>query len=243
MKKIIFGLLIIPLIVIKAYAIEIYDENTVYYKLDINKSFKEKIVISYPQTIEEDIEELREDEDWAPMTMSEMFYYEDIEPLINNHDIFYDKKIDKGYPTTVTLTYEYLDDNFVNGYFINNCFEEYEVASLSNEYYIDLSGNFECYNDKPIKISVKTNYDVIETTGNHKKNEITWTIDDNNYKNTNIFLRLAKNQEDTSSNTKTSIVSSIFKMIIPIIIIVLCVVLLVNKNKLVEFINKKRNQF
>ena len=116
----------------------------------------------------------------------------DINPLINNSDVIYEKEIkDTDLGKEVTLKYTFGPDDFKNySYFLNNCFENVRFDYKGDSYEINLSGNFYCLYGDEVNIKIKSDNAIKNANGKKDGSSYVWTIDKSNYENVDISLKI-----------------------------------------------------
>ena len=170
MKRII----IILLLVVCLTSCSKKESNKIIYELNIDKYYQETITAYLPENAYEIAK--KDEEDVPPLEY--IFLYEDQYPIFSNIKTKYNKDIIKDEDIIVELKYNYIEEDFFNSTYLQNCFENYNITSTTDEVNIDLSGKFYCYHDKEIDINIKTKYPVEYTNDSKKKNQYKWTIDE-----------------------------------------------------------------
>lgn len=204
-----------------------YAVNTINYELNIDTNFQEKIIFTLPQNAY-DLAKQNQDEDYTSLEYS--LLYEDNESINSNHEKKYNKEIDKEKDkVTVSLDYNYTEDDFIYSNYIMNCFENYNLTSNEESFIIDLSGEFYCLNDKILNIKIKSSYDVLDSNGTNTEDGYTWQINENNYNNVNIKHEISRDYydmeqtitEENNSNNTWEIIKSVLGIAVVIIILII----------------------
>lgn len=99
----------------------------------------------------------------------------------------------------INIEYDYDTDNFINAYLPNTCFDNYIYLNEEDYYYIELTGKFGCMYADEINISLTTNNIVEDTNAKIKNNKYIWTINNANKDNTNIYIKISKEQTKSQS--------------------------------------------
>jgi hypothetical protein len=217
-----------------------YEKDTITYNLDIDKTFKENIIFTLPANVEDQI---KEEEDYTSTSLEYSLLKENFEPIFNNHDVYYNKKINKSLDKVeVSLDYEYLEKEFDYSHFAMQCFENYNFITDENYFEVSLSGKFYCLNDKNIEINITSIYPVSDTNGENIDNKYVWYINKSNFNNVNIHYKISRDYDDmskTSQNTNKSN-SSIFGYVKYLVGIIIIIILLI---VLYKFYQKKKKDF
>lgn len=121
-----------------------------------------------------------------------------ITPFIEKEQYAYD---DKAYEKTVTedeknyyvnLKYEYTAEEFKKGQALS-CFENVTYENNDDYYLINLSGRFYCLYGRETVINIKVYDEVVEENATTKNRDVyTWVINNRNVKDTNISLKIMK---------------------------------------------------
>ena len=222
MKRII----ILLILILSLTACSKKEENKIVYNLNIDKYYGEKIIAYLP----EDAYEIAKKDDSDIPPLEYILLYEDQYPIHSNIKTKYNKDIIKDEGIIVELSYNYTEEDFFNSTYIQNCFENYNIESTSDEVNIELSGMFYCYHDKEIEINIITKYPVESFNGSKKKNTYTWTIDESNKDNVSINIKynrfltsMITNYDDIKEkdNKTLIIIIDIVVIIVSIIVILL----------------------
>lgn len=149
---------------------------------NINFSLEKKGIVS-----DSDLETSYESDFFIDsMVNSEIPVIENDEPSDNN---YYDKKVTQdGNIYNFSLSYEYKNNDYINSRVVNVCFEKHEIRLNDNKSYIHLNGKFNCYQDEPIEITIKSENKIKKANGKKSGNSYTWTIDESNYENVDIEI-------------------------------------------------------
>lgn len=204
-----------------------YAINTINYELNIDTTFQEKIIFTLPKNAY-DLATKNEDESYTNLEYS--LLYEEKEPINSNHEEKYNKEIDKEKEkVTVSLDYNYKEDDFIYSNYIMNCFENYTLESNEDSFVINLSGEFYCLNEKVINIKINSNHDIIESNGTNTEDGYTWQINENNYTNVSIKHEISRDYYDmdqevtngSNSNNTWSIIKNGTVIVIAVIILLI----------------------
>ena len=160
------------------------------YQLTINKdSIEEQIDFSLYKRgiINEDVLEFEKGSD----EYIDSLVASDIEVFSDNYHVFYQKDVNRdGTRYDFSLYYKYNNDEYANSRTVNECFENHNVSIDDDRTLIHLSGLFRCYDDEPIEIEVKTDRFVKKTNGHKNGSTYSWTIDDSNYTNVDLYIEV-----------------------------------------------------
>lgn len=199
---------------------------TINYDLEITENnFKETISGT---VLNSEIEKDDDGTDTGPY-----LYFLNSEQTVfhNNENIFYKKtknNTDKGIDFEYSYTFN--ENNFVNSRILNECFDEYNFEKKENKYYISINGKFKCNYTKTTNINIKTNYKVTaHNAKENKKGVYSWTIDENNMNDLQLFISIDKTKNANSNQLNWSS----FKTIGLIILLILSgVAIFLGKTKL-----------
>lgn len=121
---------------------------------------------------------------------------------------------------------------YSDSYFIRNCFKYINILDQRDTISISTDSELSCMNyidgiDK-ITVNVKTNYEVLDTNATSVNNKTyTWVITKNNYKNSNIYMKINKLvNSKPSGNTDNSTLKSNFQLVYAIIVTVFLLLVL-----------------
>ena len=160
------------------------------------------------------------------MTESVDFWYDDTsenESIIDqylavDHQAYFDMDLGTNYNYTqkkitdddrigMNLRYNYSGDNLQNSSLIDRCYYQKSVMVTDEEIVLYTDGKTSClYMDDnklfdSLTINIKTDLPVIENNADEVDgNTYTWIIDENNYQNHPINLRISRNVEDDGFN-------------------------------------------
>jgi len=186
-------IILLLILFIPACSKEKIENDTINYNLKISDIYEEKIYFSLPTNAYEIADE---DLDYSFISLEYSLLYDEQEPIHSNHNEKYIKTINKTKNSIdVNLKYNYIENDFLNSNYIKNCFENYEINSEEEYFEIKLSGEFYCRYDKNLNITITSNHNVLNTNGSKSKNIVTWNINASNYKNTDIYYKIARNYE------------------------------------------------
>lgn len=207
-------------------------KENIIYDLKISDYYHETITAYLP----ENAHEIAQKDDSDIPSLEYIFLYENLRPIFSNTEIKYNKTITKEEGIEVELKYNYIEDDFFNSNFLQNCFENYNLTSTSDEVSIELSGKFYCYHDKPIEINIETKNPVISFNGTKKKNTYKWLIDDSNKDNISINFKynrflssMITDYKDIKEPKKKNIIITID--IILIIASLIVIIIMIRRNK------------
>lgn len=237
MKKVRFIILVLISFIVTACNKYNYDVDTINYRLDIGKTFKENIVF----TFRSDAYDLETDPNFTGILIEDSILKDDSYPIFSNYNVKYNKKIKNGSDRIeAVLDYEYTDGEFLYSNYMMNCFENYDINSMKDYFEIHLSGHFSCYqNDKIFNINVKTNHEILETNGIDNGDYYYWKIDSNNYENVDLYYKISREYESMATvvdkNTFIKDIIDILKYVVGIIVIIFILV------KLYRFLQKRNN--
>ncbi len=205
-------------------------ENTISYHLDINKTYKEKIDFILEKDAYTKVKE-EENEEMNATSLEFELLKDNPEPIFSNHNTKYKKKIKNNSSNIkVTLSYNYLETEFMYAQYITQCFENYKFTNNKKYFQINLSGEFYCLNDKELTITVSTPYDNETKTGSCDDDTCTWEINQNNQKSTNIDLKIYRNRNNMKTNHSVPI-TNIIKIIFIILLIIILILLIIKLKK------------
>lgn len=165
---------------------------TVNYNLDItDNNFKETITGNVTK------EEIKKEENSTDIGHYLYFLNSEQNVFYNNNDILYNK-VTNNTDNGIDFEYEYTfnEDNFSNSRILNECFDNYNFKTEDNKYHIFLYGDFKCAYTEKTNIKITTDYKV--TAHNAKKenkNTYTWTINENETEDLNLFITIDKSQK------------------------------------------------
>lgn len=214
MKKVIYIIILLTLIM--------PIECKASYNLEINDNlFKESINYTFNPN-DMSIEETLNIEDINHYDMP-AFYRDSYDSL--NKSVTY-----RGNKVNIDINYDYTSDNFDNAYFLNLCFDNHIFDSESDYYYIELVGNFSCLYAPSVDINIITDYMVIDTNAVKKGNKYTWTLTDDNSRDVNMYIKIDKYKDNSSSSNKFLKGFRIVGLIILIILSLLTYLLYRKKN-------------
>lgn len=193
---------------------------TVEYSLEFNNDILEEKIILGPIT-----ENAKAELDFFEPYAIESYGYEDQYDVNLKNDI-------------MTLKYKYNKNLYGMSTPLNDC---YDLSSFSYDdeyYYLLTSKEFKClnyagYETEEVKINFKTNYDVVSNNADYVNNDTyTWVINNNNYQDKAIEIKLDKNSitQNEEENNKGN--SKIFWLIVGIIVIILTIFILSIKSKM-----------
>ena len=219
-------LILLSLSILSGCSSNNYEPDTITYNLNISKTFDEKIVFALPKNAY-DLARENENPDITSTSLEYSILKERQEPIFSNHDTYYKKHIKKSSDKVIaTLTYNYLEKEFMYAQYITQCFENYEFNSTDDYFEIKLSGQFSCLNDKNIEINITSPYEVEKTNGTKIDNYYTWSITDKDYQDTNIEYKIKRDSKQMATKHESAI-TQVFSKLKPIILIILIVILLV----------------
>ena len=159
------------------------------YEVELNsKTVKENIKIDIQNSELEDYSEDASIGDDASFLIDT-----DINPLIGNEDVIYDKEVnDTNYGKEIILKHAFTSDDYKKlSYFLNTCFENTHFEYRDGAYEIKLSGYFYCLYGDEVNIKVKSNNLFKSANGKKDGTNYSWTIDKSNYENVDISLQIS----------------------------------------------------
>ena len=127
----------------------------------------------------------------------------------------------------LNFTTDFKLNRYANSYIAKNCFKYINVLNQLGTITISTNNELSCMNyidglDK-ITINIKTDYEVLETNATSIKDKTyTWVITKDNYTNSNIYIKINKyaNPSSSSKNNSNNNVSN-FQLTYLIIVVVL----------------------
>lgn len=190
---------------------------SIEYNVDINDDIVEETITGY--VIDKEIG------DGSKGTGLNIYYdllYEEQRALIFGDDLYNKNIIEENNKVKYNFSYTY-DGNYKQSRILNNCYENVYFDEDEDNYYISLSGNFECmYSDK-IDIVVTSENAIIDSNAKKiKGNKYIWTIKDKEDSNINVMI--SKNIKYTGASKKDNLGLSTFRIIGLCILVVLIVI-------------------
>ena len=175
--------------------IEIIENNSVKYNLNIDKTFKENIIFSFKN---DEVEIANDEVGDDYVSIKDHIINNNINSLYYEDNAFYNKKVKKNKNSTnIELSYEYTEEEFTYPKLIMSCFENYEIVSKDDYFEINLFGKFSCLSDMDkIDINIITNYNVEDTNGEKLDNKYHWIINKENYDYSYIKFKVNRNYND-----------------------------------------------
>jgi len=114
-----------------------------------------------------------------------------------NKSHYYDSNLDIGNNINLNYTYKYTGENLKKSQFINYCFYKFNVIKNDTYIIIETNDGISCkYKDgieqfDKLNINIKTKLKVEDNNADKSFNgKYTWVIDDNNYSNKNIYIKI-----------------------------------------------------
>lgn len=223
MKKLFISFLIMFLI--SGCASKNITTNTVYYNLNISDVYSEKIIFSISK---DDYEEILKysstDATYVPAKY--ILLNTDINTITTSSNEFYRKEIKKqDDKVSLSLIYDYLENNFLNERYIDQCFENYNLNSADDYFEISLSGKYYCINEfDNLIINVTNNNYVIDTNGTKTNNGYTWTIDKDNASNVDIYYKFSRYYGNmaTKIENKNNKFKRFFSIVTLVLLVIIC---------------------
>ena len=117
-------------------------------------------------------------------------------------DNYYEKKMDENsQEIKLNYTYQYSKNQISNSYLINNCYSKLELIEEDGDITMSTKGRFLCYDmldtDKidKVNIVIQTSQKVKEHNADEVKgSKYIWTIDQSNYTNKPIYIKMKSSQ-------------------------------------------------
>lgn len=104
------------------------------------------------------------------------------------------------------FSYTYNKETINDSRILNECFENFTFEEKDNKYYFIAFGDFYCNYTKDININITTDYKVINHNANKiENNTYTWTINENNTENLELYITINKNQQSNALTSSWSI--------------------------------------
>lgn len=147
--------------------------------------------------------------------------------FIRNDNIYYNKTLIEN-KETIDYNYNYLynENNFINSKILKTCFENFTYENKDNKYYLKAEGGFGCSYAPETIINIKTDYKVLANNANKiNKNTYTWTINDTNKNNLDMFIIISKEKEKSNNWSTIKTIS----LIILLLLSALCIYLVKKK--------------
>ncbi len=183
---------------------------TINYNISLeDNQIKEKITskINYKKLDSDELSSLQGLEEWG------IYSFKGDTITMHDTSVTY-----KGKKANINIEYDYDTDNFINAYLPNTCFDNYIYLNEEDYYYIELSGKFGCMYADETNITITTNNIVEDTNAKVKNNKYIWTINNSNKDNTNIYIKISKEQNKSTSGILKGFKT--FSMIALIILII-----------------------
>lgn len=146
-------------------------------------------------------------------------------------------KIKKNNKIGINLNYNYRGDDLQNSSLLNKCYYKKSVIKENNEIVIHTEGINSCFymdDNKVIdnlKINIKTDLPVIKHNADKVSHNVyTWIVDENNYQNHPIDIKISTKVEDKKTNNFWIIILSFIIVLFGILCIFLNVYLKNHKN-------------
>lgn len=137
----------------------------------------------------------------------------------SNQTIMHNKNIEyKKNKVYIDMNYDYTINDFKDAYLPNTCFDSYIYLNEEDYYYIELKGKFGCMYADKVNISLTTDNMVIDTNGKNKNNKYSWTIEEKNKNDVNIYIKISKISKNENNNVLHG-----FKIAAGIILIILVI--------------------
>lgn len=180
------------------------------YTLKVNNnSFKENIDIVIPKSM---IPTLTEDQNQNKFELDDQItpFIEEKTAALKSQEKFYKKKVledDEYYQIKMNYTFD--ENEFVQANSINSCFQ-YPDLDFSENYYINLQGEFYCLYSESVDIKIETNNKVYFNNADLVEgNTYIWHIDNSNVDYVDIRIEIGKGISISTVITIISIVSLI----------------------------------
>ncbi len=135
------------------------------------------------------------------------------------------------------LKYTYLGDNLKKSSLLEKCYYKKSIIKTENEIVISTDGKATCFykdSDKlldKLTINIKTDLKVIENNADKVKgNTYTWIIDDSNYQNKPINMRIDLTEEEEESYTSIVLLCIFGGIIIAVLSVIIYMYIRNRKN-------------
>ena len=169
------------------------------------------------------------------LSSSYMAYYN----MDSKQSVNYEKKeLKKDDEIGMNLTHQYSGDDLQNSSLLNRCYYKKSITRTQNEIVITTDGKTTCFYKDEVKtldrlvINIKTDLEVTENNADEiKGNTYRWIIDESNYQNHPITMKIDLTEKESSS-------INLPLLVIVGIILVGAITLLI----LIKIKNKKNNK-
>lgn len=197
------------------------------YRLDFKNDTITEIITS---TFDEDIYEAASKLDGDSFYIEKELAEEEIPSLIDHKD-YYQKNIDiQNGISTVTLKYNYNYENFENTYMANYCFENKIFMNEEDYYYLSLSGEFLCSDNKNVEIKISSDKAVLsENADEYKDGYYIWYLKTSEDEH-NITFQISKDILTDEVIVTNKI--NVFPIIGAVILVIAIAIFLVLKKKI-----------
>lgn len=214
-----------------------YDVDTISYKLNVGKTFEEKIIFTLDPNSSL-LDDMIDDKNANESLEYQLFKTKNkIFPIYDDYNLKYKKKINKSSSKSEgILEFNYLESEYDYSNFIMNCFENYDLITHNDYFEARLSGDFYCWNNQNVEISVTTDYSVINTNGEQIGRKYMWNINEDNHEDVSIYYKVSRDYDNQIKKRNNNVIFSNIKYIIGIVVIILLSVALYRfyKKKKVE---------
>lgn len=142
--------------------------------------------------------------------------------LIKDNNSIYQKTISKNNDSfDYIYRYTYNKETINNSRILNECFEKFSFEEKDNIYYLMTEGMFYCDYAEKININITTDYKInYHNATETNKNTYSWTIDNNNKENFELYMAINKSETNSKSTWST------FKIICLIVLLLLSAICL-----------------
>ena len=160
--------------------------------------------------------------------------FDTLEPVatyVDKETQYYDLDYKDNY---LYLNHGYTINDYKKAAVLINCFDRYEITEDDKYYYIHASGEFRClsylnYKNEYVKVNFTTDLKVESNNADSASNNVyTWTINDDNYKTKEIFIKLIKK----NNKVKIIIISILGILLLMFVLYKLLKKHINNKNKI-----------
>ncbi len=173
--------------------------DTINYDLNISNHYVENITFTFPSNAYE-IAAASIDQEYDSLEYI-LLIDNFSRPIHNNVYSFYGKTIEQfKNAIEVNLNYDYLEKDFVNSNYMNTCFEKHSIKDENTYLEIELSGEFYCLQDKTMIINVSSTYPEQYSNGDYVDGKTTWTIDQDNVKDVNIYYKVIRDKNSMAKS-------------------------------------------
>lgn len=162
--------------------------------------------------------------------------------LLNDNSVYLDENKfysieEQSAENNTIFSYKYTHDidKFGDSRIINWCYHDRSIINTDNELLISTKGSFDCANRESrsyienARINIKTDLPVLANNADEVNGNVyTWIVNEDNYRDKPIYIRIQKNTNELESN---SIVYLIFIIIVLVILATLIALIIKRKIK------------